>query len=54
MGDHTPNEPTPADFKETAERSQEAEIADESAAYDNATQPTEGGPASEESEAHPS
>ncbi len=54
MSDHKPSEPKPSDFKEAAERSQEANIADESAAYQNASQPTEGGSDEKESEGHPS
>ncbi|WP_181814857.1 hypothetical protein [Sphingomonas aracearum] len=50
MTDHKPSEPTPADFKESAQRSEDANIADESAAYENASEK----PAQEESEAHPS
>ncbi len=53
MSDHKPSEPKPSDFKETAQRSQDANIADESAAYQNAAQPTEGGD-ERESEGHPS
>lgn len=41
-------------FKDAAKRSQDAGIADESAAYDNAMVPTEGGKPAEDSEAHPS
>jgi len=36
MTDRHPAEPTPADFQETAKQSQDANIADESAAYVNA------------------
>lgn len=54
MSDHNPSEPKPSDFKETAQRSQDANIADESAAYENASQPTEGGADETESEGHPS
>jgi len=36
MTDRQPNDPLPADFKESAERSQAAGIADESAGYVNA------------------
>jgi hypothetical protein len=36
MTDRHPSEPTPADFQETAKQSQDANIADESAAYVNA------------------
>jgi hypothetical protein len=54
MSDHKPSEPKPSDFKETAQRSQDANIADESAAYQNASQPTEGGSDETESEGHPS
>jgi len=35
MSDHKPSEPKPSDFKETAQRSESAGIADESAAYAN-------------------
>jgi len=41
-------------FSDAAKRSQDAGIADESAAYDNAMIPTEGGKPAEDSEAHPS
>lgn len=41
-------------FKDAAKRSQDAGIADESAAYDNAMVPTEGGKPAQDSEAHPS
>ena len=54
MSDHEPSEPKPSDFKEAAQRSQEANIADESAAYQNAAQPTEEGSREQESEGHPS
>jgi hypothetical protein len=37
MTDRHPSEPTPVDFQETAKQSQDANIADESAAYVNAT-----------------
>lgn len=33
MTDHDPSEPKPSDFRETAQRSQAANIADESAGY---------------------
>ena len=36
MADRKPNEPTPRDFTESAKRSEDANIADESAAYTNA------------------
>lgn len=56
MADHKPEEPKPSDFKEAAQRSQNAGIADESAAYQNAakgqTDQSEGSEG--ESEAHPS
>lgn len=54
MSGHKPSEPKPSDFKEAAQRSQEANIADESAAYQNAPSPTEGGVDETESEGHPS
>ncbi len=58
-------DPTQSEMKDAAKRSQEAGIADESAAYQNATDPSDGntdkpavpttGTAAErESEAHPS
>lgn len=53
MSNHKPSEPKPSDFKETAQRSQDANIADESAAYQNAS-PTEDGAEEKDSEAHPS
>jgi hypothetical protein len=49
MSDRKPSEPTPADFKEASEKSVEAGIADETAAYTKASENQEG-----ESEAHPS
>ena len=42
MSDRHPSEPTPADFQETAKQSQDANIADESAAYVNAAGGTSG------------
>jgi len=39
MTDRTPGEPGSQDFRETAERSQAANIADESASYVNAAPP---------------
>jgi hypothetical protein len=54
MSDHKPSEPKPSDFKEAAKRSQDAGIADEAAAYQNASQPTESGDDEKESEGHPS
>lgn len=45
MTGHTSSEPSPNDFKETADKSLEAGIADESAAYDKAI---EGGEADDE------
>ena len=42
MSDRHPSEPTPADFQETAKQSQDANIADESAAYVNAAGATSG------------
>jgi hypothetical protein len=50
MTDHKPSEPSPNDFKETADKSQEAGIADEGAAYTKAIEKDE----AEASEAHPS
>lgn len=47
------NEPKAKTFEEAAEISQDADIADETAAYQNAS-PTEGGAAEKDSEAHPS
>jgi hypothetical protein len=44
----------PAETEDTASRSVEAGIADETAAYDKAMTPTEGGTAEDESEAQPS
>lgn len=44
MPDHKPSEPGTSDFKEAAQRSEDAGIADESAAYDNAIE--KDGPAS--------
>lgn len=41
-------------FEDAANRSQDAGIADESAAYDKAMVPTEDGKPAEDSEAHPS
>lgn len=37
MTDHKPSEPSPSGFKESAQRSEDAGIADESAAYENAS-----------------
>ena len=54
MTDHKPSEPSPQDFKETAERSQEAGIADESAAYAEAAATDQDDQAKSESSAHPS
>lgn len=54
MSDHKPNEPKPSDFKEAAERSQDANIADESAAYQKAGGPAARGGGEEEAEGHPS
>ena len=45
---------TPESFNDTADKSTEAGIADETAAYDKAMTPTEGGKAEDESEAQPS
>ncbi len=44
----------PAEMKDTASKSVEAGIADETAAYDKAMTPTEGNAAEDESEAQPS
>jgi len=44
----------PAETRDTASRSVEAGIADETAAYDKAMTPTEGGTVEDESEAQPS
>lgn len=44
----------PNDFKGTANKSVNAGIADETAAYDKAMTPTEEGDAADESEAQPS
>jgi hypothetical protein len=52
MSDHKPSEPTPDDFKEAAEKSEQSGIADEGAAYTNAIEKTEG--EASEPEAHPS
>ncbi|OWK32367.1 hypothetical protein [Sphingomonas mucosissima] len=61
MADHKPEEPKPSDFQEAAQRSQDAGIADESAAYQNAAEKSDeeaGGNSSGggegEAEAHPS
>lgn len=51
MSDHKPSEPSPSDFKEAAQRSQDAGIADESAAYENAIE--KDGPASTDKGAPP-
>ena len=50
MSDHKPSEPSPNDFKEAADKSQDAGIADESAAYTKAIDKED----SSEPEAHPS
>ena len=50
MTDHKPSEPNPTDFKEAADRSEDAGIADEGAAYTKAIDETD----AEEPEAHPS
>ncbi len=42
------------EYKDAAKKSQDAGIADESAAYDEAMVPTEGGKPAQDSEAHPS
>ena len=44
----------PAGMKDTASKSVDAGIADETAAYDEAMTPTEGNAAEDESEAQPS
>lgn len=61
MADHKPEEPKPSDFRESAKRSQDAGIADESAAYQNAantsgdeTTKDRSGGGEGEAEAHPS
>ena len=59
MTSRKPSEPSPSDFMETAAKSREAGIADETAAYDQQPaigrpETNEGGDASEESSAHPS
>ena len=54
MTSHKPSEPSPNDFKETANASQEAGIADESAAYEQAGEQADKGTPTEESSAHPS
>lgn len=54
MTDQSSKEDEPDTFVDAAKRSQDAGIADESAAYDNAMVPTEGGKPAEDSEAHPS
>lgn len=53
MSDHKPSEPGPQDFKEAAQRSQDAGIADEGAAYSNAASVEEDEATSEPS-GHPS
>lgn len=50
MYDHKPSEPTPNDFKESADKSEAAGIADQGAAYTKAINKDE----AEEPEAHPS
>jgi len=50
MNDHKPSEPKPSDFKETADKSEAAGIADESAAYTKAIDEDK----DPEPEAHPS
>ena len=50
MPDHKPSEQSPNDFKETADKSQDAGIADEGAGYTNAIGKEEGS----KPEAHPS
>ncbi|WP_375271141.1 hypothetical protein [Sphingomonas sp.] len=54
MTDQPSKENQSDSFSDAAKRSQDAGIADESAAYQNATVPTEGGKPAEDSEAHPS
>lgn len=52
--EQTPEKDGLEGFKDAAKRSEDAGIADESAAYDDAMVPTEGGKPAEDSEAHPS
>lgn len=49
MTDRHPKEPSSADFRETAKRSQDAGIADEGAAYANAADNNTGGADEEKS-----
>ncbi|MEG3089599.1 hypothetical protein [Sphingomonas sp. PB4P5] len=51
MSDHKPSEPSPNDFKDTAQKSEDAGIADEGAAYTNAIEKDD---EAEAPEAHPS
>lgn len=53
MSDHKPNEPKPSDFQETMNRSDNSG-GDESASFVAGEQPTDGGDAEKDSEAHPS
>lgn len=53
MSDHKPNEPKLSDFQETMNRSDNSG-GDESASFVAAEQPTEGGDAEKDSQAHPS
>jgi len=54
MANHKPSEPSPADFRETAHAGQEAGIADETAAYDTASEGKDKPTPTEESSGHPS
>ncbi len=54
MSDHKPSEPKPSDFQETTNRSDNTGGDESSAFVDPAPQPTQGGEAEKESEAHPS
>jgi hypothetical protein len=52
MSDHKPSEPTLEEFREAAEKSEQAGIADEGAAYTNAIDKPDS--EASEAEAHPS
>ena len=52
MSEHKPSEPSPNDFGNVADKSGQAGIADEGAAYTKAIEKEEG--AASEPEAHPS
>jgi hypothetical protein len=52
MSEHKPSEPTPSDFGNVADKSEQAGIADEGAAYTKAIDKEEG--TASETEAHPS